>query len=82
MACYIPYHLSGPKHAKCAKDCIRKGLPVGIKAEDGNVYLLIGATKSMNNELAEYAAQIITIRGKASKRDGFALLEIEEIRKS
>ena len=80
MACYIAYNYSGPDHAACARDCIRKGLPVGIKDADGKTYLLIGATKPVNNELADYAAKTVTIRGKMSIRDGFAQLEVEDIR--
>ena len=37
MTCYIAYNMSGPEHAECAKDCIKQGLPVGIKATDGKV---------------------------------------------
>jgi hypothetical protein len=82
MTCYIAYNLSGPEHASCARDCIRSGLPVGIKAEDGKVYLLTGkAGKPVNAELADYAAKIVTIKGKESIRDGFAQLQVEEIRK-
>src|SRR6266480_1058006 len=82
MTCYIAYNLSGPEHASCARDCIRGGLPVGIKAEDGKVYLLTGkAGKPVNAELADYAAKVVTIRGKKSIRDGFAQLQVEEIRK-
>ena len=82
MTCYIAYNLSGPEHASCARDCIRSGLPVGIKAEDGKVYLLTGkARKPVNAELADYAAKVVTIRGKESVRDGFAQLQVDEIRK-
>jgi hypothetical protein len=82
MTCYIAYNLSGPEHASCARDCIRSGLPVGIKAEDGKVYLLTGkAGRPVNAELADYAAKIVTIKGKESIRDGFAQLQVEEIRK-
>ena len=82
MTCYIAYNLSGPEHASCARDCIRSGLPVGIKAEDGKVYLLTGkAGKPVNAELADYAAKVVTIRGKQSIRDGFAQLQVDEIRK-
>jgi hypothetical protein len=81
MACYIAYNYSGADHAECARDCIRKGLPVGIKGEDGKTYLLIGATQPVNGELADYAAKTVTVRGKASMRDGFAQLEVIEIRK-
>jgi hypothetical protein len=82
MTCYIAYNLSGPDHAECARVCIRKGLPVGIKAQDGKVYLLTGEPgHSVNAELADYAAKIVTIKGKESIRNGFAQLQVEEIRK-
>ena len=81
MTCYIAHHWSGPQHAECAKKCIRKGLPVGIKGEDGETYLLVGNKHAVNAELADYAAKTVTIRGKKTMRGGFALLEVEEIRK-
>ena len=81
MTCYIARNLSGPQHAQCARDCIRKGLPVGIKGEDGKTYLLVGKKQAVNAELADYAAKTVTIRGKETLRDGFALLQVEEIRK-
>jgi hypothetical protein len=81
MTCYIAYNLSGPAHAKCAADCIRSGLPVGIKADNGKVYLLTGKVgQSVNAELADYAAKIITVKGTETTRDGFAQLQVEEIR--
>ena len=82
MTCYIASNLSGPDHAKCAGDCIRSGLPAGIKSQDGKVYLLTGGPgHSINAELADYAAKIVTIKGRRSMRDGFAQLQVEEIRK-
>ena len=82
MTCYIANNLSGPDHAKCARICIRSGEPAGIKAQDGKVYLLTGEPgHSVNAELAEYAAQVVTIKGKQTVRDGFAQLQVEEIRK-
>jgi hypothetical protein len=57
-------------------------LPAGIKAQDGKVYLLTGkAGQSINAEVADYAAKIVTIKGKQSVRDGFAQLQVEEIQK-
>jgi hypothetical protein len=82
MTCYIASNLSGPDHAKCARDCIRSGLPAGIKAQDGKVYLLTGGPGHLiNAELVDYAAKIVTIKGKQTVRDGFAQLQVEEIRK-
>jgi len=82
LTCYIASNLSGPDHAKCARICIRSGEPAGIKAQDGKVYLLTGEPgHSVNAELAEYAAQVVTIKGKQTVRDGFAQLQVEEIRR-
>jgi hypothetical protein len=82
MTCYIASNLSGPEHAECARVCIRSGEPAGIKTQDGKVYLLTGEPgHSVNEELAQYAAQVVTIKGKRTVREGFAQLQVEEIRK-
>ena len=79
LACYLDHGAHGEKHAACAEKCIRSGLPVGLKTEDGKVYLLIGEHKPLNDQLADYAAKTVTIRGKAVSRDGINLLENAEI---
>ena len=82
MTCYIASNLSGPDHAECARVCIRSGEPAGIKAQDGRVYLLTGEPgHSINAEVADYAAKVVTIKGTQTVRDGFAQLQVEEIRK-
>ena len=81
MACYIDHGATGEKHADCAKKCIAMGLPVGIKADDGKTYLLIGEHKPLNNELARYAAKTITVEGKVTSRDGINMIENAEIQK-
>ena len=82
MTCYIASNLSGPEHAECARICIRNGEPAGIKTQDGKVYLLTGEPgQSINAKLAEYAAKVVTIKGRQTVRDGFAQLQVEEIRK-
>jgi hypothetical protein len=82
LTCYIASNLSGPDHAECARVCIRSGEPAGIKTKDGKIYLLTGEPgHSVNAELADYAAQTVTIKGRQTVRDGFAQLQVEEIRK-
>ena len=82
MTCYIAYNMSGPEHAADARECIRKGLPVGIKTEDGKVYLLTGEPRhSINDELADYAAQVVTVSGTETARDGFTQIQVKEVRK-
>jgi hypothetical protein len=81
MACYIDHGSTGEKHAECAKKCITSGLPVGLKADDGKTYLLIGEHMPLNKELAEYAARKITVEGKVVSRDGINLIENAVIQK-
>ena len=81
MACYIDHNATGDKHTDCAKKCITSGLPVGLKADDGKTYLLIGEHKPLNSELAEYAAKKITVEGKIVSRDGIYMIENAVIQK-
>jgi hypothetical protein len=53
-----------------------------LKTGNGKVYLLTGKPgESLNIQLADLAAKIVTIKGTETTRDGFAQLQIEEIRK-
>ena len=81
MACYVDHNATGEKHTACAKKCITSGLPVGLKADDGKTYLLIGEHKPLNAELAEYAAKKITVEGKVASRDGIYMIENAVIQK-
>jgi hypothetical protein len=79
MACYLDHGAHGDKHAGCAEKCISSGLPVGLKTEDGKVYLIIGQHEPLNAKLAPLAAKTVTIKGKLVSRDGINLLENAEI---
>ncbi len=81
MACYVDHGSTGEKHADCAKKCITSGLPVGLKAEDGKTYLLIGEHVPLNAELAQYAAKKITVEGKVVSRDGINMIENAVVQK-
>ena len=78
LLCYIDHGASGEAHSACAQKCIASGLPVGLKTTDGT-YLLVGAHKPMNKELAELAAQTITDKGKVVEKDGIKMIENAEI---
>jgi hypothetical protein len=79
LACYVDHGGAGEKHAKCAAKCISSGLPVGIKGEDGKVYVVIGDHKPLNAELSKLAGQTATLKGKVVSKDGVTLLANAEI---
>ena len=78
MMCYIDHGAAGEKHAACAAKCIKGGGPVGIKSE-GKTYLIVGDHKPLNDELTQYAAKTITVKGKLAERDGISMVENAEI---
>src|SRR5208337_5099432 len=90
MACYFDDGASGPGHAACARMCIASGLPVGLKAKDGTIYVLIGKQEppspqpaakheSLNAQLAPYAAKIVTISGTIVSKRGANVMENAEL---
>ncbi len=82
MACYMDHAAMGEKHASCAKTCIESGLPVGLKADNGKTYLLIGEHKPVNSVFSPYAGKTVTVKGKAVSRDGINMIENVELVKS
>ena len=78
MMCYIDHNAMGEKHASCAEKCIKGGGPVGILS-DGKAYLVVGAHKPMNDELAPLAAKTVTLKGKLVSNGGISMLENAEI---
>jgi hypothetical protein len=91
LACYYADGASGPDHAACARMCIASGLPVGLKAKDGTMYVLIGKQappssqlaakhESLNVQLAPYAAKIVTMSGIIVRKNGVNVIENAELR--
>jgi hypothetical protein len=92
MACYFDVGASGPGHAECAKMCIASGLPVGLKARDGTIYVLIGKQlppspqpaamhESLNAQMAQYAAKIVTVSGIVVSKKGMNVIENAQLLK-
>ncbi len=78
MMCYVDHNAMGEKHASCAEKCIKGGGPVGI-VSDGKAYLVVGAHKPMNDELAPLAGKTVTLKGKMANNGGVTMLENAEI---
>ncbi len=78
MMCYVDHNAMGEKHAACAAKCINGGGPVGI-VSDGKVFLVVGAHKPMNEQLAPLAGKTVTLKGKMAHNGGVSMLENAEI---
>ena len=80
LACYLDHGAKGEKHQKCAANCIKAGLPVGVLTDDGKVYLVVGTHhKPANDQLVDFAAKKVTIEGKVGTQSGVSIIVAEKI---
>ena len=78
LMCYLDHGARCEKHKGCAETCIKNGGPVGLLSGD-QLYLVVGDHKPMNKELAAYAAQTITLKGKVVEKNGMKLIENAQV---
>jgi len=79
LMCYLDHGAKGEKHKVCAEKCIKSGGPVGLLTADGQLYLVVGDHKPMNEELAAKAAQTVTLKGKVVERNGVKMIANAEL---
>lgn len=75
MACYMAKGSKGAAHKACAVMCAKKGVPMGVLTDAGEVYLLLDdhnnpdpydATKKLSGERAEVTGKKYNKQGVAS----------------
>src|ERR1051326_3485493 len=76
MVCYLDHGARGEKHVKCAEDCIKGGLPVGILT-DKEVYMIVGDHKPINDKLVAFAGQKVKVTGEVSIRKGVHMIVVK-----
>ena len=79
MACYLPKGSRGPEHKSCAQMCAKRGAPIAVLTDAGDLYLLVDdhnapepyeAAKKLAGDHAE-------ITGKKFARQGIAGIVVE-----
>jgi|SRR5579862_3433925 len=78
LMCYLDHGAKGEKHKGCAGKCIKSGGPVGLLSGD-DLYLVIGDHKPINEQLADKAAQEVTLKGKVVEKNGMKMIENAEL---
>lgn len=75
MACYMARGSKGAAHKACAQMCAKKGVPIGVLTDGGEVYLLLDdhnnpdpydAAKKLAGEHAEISGKKFSKQGVAS----------------
>ncbi|MDE1976539.1 MAG: hypothetical protein KGI84_04680 [Elusimicrobia bacterium] len=80
LNCYLAEGAHGPKHAMCARACLKKGAPAGLLTADGHAYLLAGRNKAYE-EVRKLGAKTVDVTGKLVSRDGIQALMVEKVAK-
>jgi hypothetical protein len=81
MYCFMmhPETGQGPDHAKCAKTCMEKGLPIGFLS-NGEVYLLIGKEhESVKDLVVDFAGTKSRLTGTPVTHHGVKAIEMSSI---
>lgn len=85
--CYLSeiMYAEGTAHHQCAIWCAAGGVPVGLLAEDGQVYFIVGfegrSTTLADPRLLEIQTHRITVDGSVYERDGLKYLAVDEVLK-
>src|SRR3546814_10832260 len=83
--CYLSeiMYAEGTAHHQCAIWCAAGGVPVGLLAEDGQVYFIVGfagrSTTLADPRLLEIQTHRITVDGSVYDRHGLKYLAVDEV---
>src|SRR3546814_19428024 len=76
-------YAEGTAHHQCAIWCAAGGVPVGLLAEDGQVYFIVGfegrSTTLADPRLLEIQTHRIPVDGSVYERDGLKYLDAHEV---
>jgi len=83
--CYLTeiMYPEGSAHHECALWCAAGGVPVGLRADDGTVYIILKigdeATSAANPRLMKIQSHEVSVEGDVFMRDGFNYLVIDRV---
>lgn len=81
--CLVMRGLSGASHAECALMCAKKGVPLGIEADNGTYYIAIQPGHPANGAnpiLEKYVEKKVKVSGIANSAHGvneIAIMKVE-----
>jgi hypothetical protein len=82
LACYLSKGLKGRRHKQCAQLCPKKGLPIGVLTDAGDVYLLIEDhdNTAPYEEAKGLAGERAEISGKKFVKGGVASVLVSSVK--
>src|SRR4030065_2244179 len=82
LGCYLNHAALGPKHKECATMCISGGMPMGLLTSDGKLCLLTMSHDDAApfNASKKLAAEMVSITGPVSERNGMKSIEVTAVK--
>jgi len=78
LACYMAKGSKGPQHKACAQMCAKKGAPIGVLTDAGDVFLLIDDHNNPDpyEALKKIAGERAEVKGKKFSKGGVASIQV------
>ena len=78
MACYMAKGSRGAAHKACAQLCAKKGVPIGVLTDAGEVYLLLDDHNNPDpyDDATKLAGERAEISGKKFSKQGVASIVV------
>ncbi|MBI3786516.1 MAG: hypothetical protein HY270_24265 [Deltaproteobacteria bacterium] len=78
MACYMAKGSKGSAHKACAQMCAKKGVPIGVLTDGGEVYLLLDDHNNSDpyDQAKKLAGEHAEITGKKFVKQGVASIVV------
>ena len=80
MGCYVGHSAKGEKHSECAAKCIAGGMPMGLLAGNGRLFVLTmdHANPDAYNKAKKLAGKRVTVSGSRHEKNGVVTLDVEK----
>jgi hypothetical protein len=82
LSCYLSQGSKGKRHKQCAELCAKKGLPIGVVTDSGDLYLLIEDHDSPDpyGQAKGLAGERVTVSGKKFAKGGMQSVLVAEVK--
>jgi len=80
--CYLGHGAKGEKHKECATKCVAGGMPIGLLAANGKLYLLTPNHDSADayNQCKDLVASMVEVTGTVMERSGMMGLDVTDVK--
>ena len=81
LNCHTTNGASGAAHKACAQACAKAGVPLGILASDGTIYLPVSSKPGdpQNSKLSQFAEAQVKVTGTHRFVSGLHTIEIKTV---